>query len=146
MFHKPTKRKTGAKVKVPQTRGAKGAGTVFYSRARKCWVARKPIGRRNGKTVYLERTGKTQAEAIRRRDAASPPGPDTTVGAWADRWLTTLDMKPQSKDDYANAVRLRIRPALGHHKLVSLTPFDVEEAARAWGRSACASPAISPWR
>lgn len=114
------------------TRGARGLGTVFESRGR--YVARKPIGTRNGRTLYLERTGATQAEALRKLALASPPTPTMTLSAWLDRWLPTLDhMKAQSRDDYEIAVRLRIKPALGHMPLTGITTFDVERAVREWG-------------
>jgi integrase len=98
------------------------------------WVAKKPIGKRGRNTLYLERTGKTQAEAIRRRDAALPPGPTTTVSQWAERWLADLTVKPQSKDAYAQTVTLRIAPELGHRPVAAVTPYDVERAAAAWGK------------
>lgn len=126
-----------------RTRGAKGLGTAFESEARGCWVARKPIGTkvRNGKrvTVYVERTGATQAEAIRRRDAAGPPPANLTVGQFAERWLTELEVRPGTLRTYRESVRLRIVPVLGPLRLATLTSADVERAARKWGAEVSAN-------
>lgn len=122
-----------------RTRSPRGTGTVFHSKARKLWVARKPIGRRKGRTVYLERTGATQAEAMRRRDQALPPGPRTTVAQWCTRWLSELNHRPLTMDSYRRSVTAWITPALGDVPLRVLTPHAVESAARLWGKSLSAN-------
>lgn len=117
-------------------RAPRGTGTVFWSEPRNCWVARKPIGKRGKDTVYLTRTGATQAEAIRRRDAALPPDPAAaTVGDWAARWLADLAHKPLTLDSYRNSVEKYIVPQLGPVPLRALTAHGVESAARTWGRA-----------
>lgn len=127
-------------------RGPKGAGTVFYSKRRKCYVARRPVGTRltrggRRRTLYLERTGKTEREAIRRRDAAAPPGPATTVAEWAERWLAGLDVREQTRDDYRNTVERRVVPSrhLGHRRVAEVTVYDVECARTEWGQAASAN-------
>lgn len=135
-----------SKRKGPRVRGAKGLGTAFYSAARKCWVARKPVGHaiRGGRrvTVYVERTGATQAEAVRRRDAAGAPPATVTVAQWAERWLEELDVRPRTLASYRESVRLRIVPALGPLRLSALTAADVERAARQWGARVSANSAL----
>lgn len=123
-----------------KTRAARGTGSVFFSKRRGLWVARKPVGRKGANTVYLTRTGATQAEAIRRRDAAAPPTPGDrlTLAAWLPRWLESLDVKEQSRDGYRACVTLRIAPTLGHLRVADLTAFHVEEAVRKWGRQVAA--------
>jgi integrase len=122
------------------TRAPRGTGTVIQ-KGPHLWIARKPNGTRiNGRgqrvTAYIERAGRTQAEAIRKRDAALPPGPRVTVAEWCDRWLPTAKVREQSRDEYAKHIRLRIKPDLGHLTVASLTPFDIEEAAQRWGSKA----------
>lgn len=123
------------KTKKKEHRAPRGTGTVFE----KCpglWVARKPIGKRRGRTVYLERTGKSQAEAIRRRDGALPPDPRaTTVAAWADRWLASADVREQTRDDYRVTIDRRLKPSLGPRLISAVTAYDVERAATEWGRA-----------
>lgn len=129
-----------------RTRGAKGLGTAFESEARGCWVARKPVGTkiRNGKrvTVYVERTGATQAEAIRRCDAAGPPPANVTVAQFAERWLDEVAVRSRTLRTYRESVRLRIVPALGPLRLSALTSADVERAAREWGASVGANSVL----
>lgn len=124
--------------KPKDTRAPKGSGTCFYSKSRKRFVARKPIGTKivkgKRKTLYLTRYGKTRAEAIAKRDAAMPPGPQTTVAAWARTWLDACDVREQTRDLYRQSVTLRILPQLGHRRVAEVTAFDVERAAAAWGK------------
>jgi hypothetical protein len=107
-------------------------GTVFGSESRGCWLGRKPIGKKKGKTIYLTRYGDTQAEAIRRRDLTLPPDPNTiTVGEWADRWLESAKVREQTRDGYRQSVELRIKPELGHRPVAEVTAFEMERAAAA---------------
>jgi integrase len=85
------------------------------------WIARGPGGK-------PERWGRTQAEAIRRLAEAGPPGPDVTVGQWADRWLAGLSVKPATRKGY-NWSLSHIRPHLGSVRLRDLTPTRVERFA-----------------
>lgn len=106
-------------------RRAKNTGSVFYSPRLKLWVARGPKGR-------PERTGHTQAEAIRRLAEARPPGPDATVAEWGERWLSTLGVRSGTRTNYENTVRNYVVPQLGHTRLAALTAHDIEVAARRW--------------
>lgn len=118
-----------------KTRGARGLGTVFYSKRLRKWIARKTV---NGRRV--ERRGPTQQEAIRRRDAALPPDPDTTtVGDWCAAWLESADVREQTRDVYRQSVSLRIVPQLGRAKLAAVTAWDVERAAAVWGTQVAAN-------
>jgi integrase len=121
-------------------RAPRGSGTVFYSKARGLWIARKVVGRKGLRTVYLERTGATQKEAIANRDRATPPDPDTTtVAGWAETWFEGLDVSPLSKDAYRASLDNHILPHLGAVKLKSLTAHRVEVAARVWGHKVSAT-------
>lgn len=112
-----------------------GAGTAFYSKAHGCYVARKTVqGRR------VERWGRTRAEAIRKRDAAVPPDRDTTtVAAWCERWLESLDVRPLTRDSYAHSVEKWIVPVLGALKASALAAHHVEAAARKWAEKLSAN-------
>lgn len=116
-------------------RAPRGTGSVLYSKRRKCWVARKPVGRKGGRTQYVERSGATQEEAIRRRDEALPPPKSVPLCDWWARWIASAELKPQSRDSYEEAWRKRIGPRLGHRPVAALTAYDVEEAVRAWGKA-----------
>lgn len=127
------------KSQAKKSRAARGTGTVFYSASRKCHIARKPIGTRvrKGKreTVYLTRTGKTQAEAIRRRDAAGPPSAKTTLAEWAEQWRADLSVSPLSKDAYRASLDNHILPELGPVVVTKLTAHRIESAIRVWGKT-----------
>lgn len=126
---------------VKKPRAPKGSGSCFFSRPKNCWVARKWVNKRR-----VEKTGRTRLEAIQRLYSSVPsvpppqsvpaaaPSSNMTLSEWCDYWLPTLclDLKPQSIDSYESAIRLRIKPDLGHFPLSALTAFDVECAARVW--------------
>lgn len=68
-------------------------------------------------------------ELRRTLDAGLPP-PDArlTVGAFLDRWVGNLSGRVQTKTaaDYADTVRLHLKPALGRRLLTKLTVADVD--------------------
>lgn len=113
----------------PKPRAPRGTGTAFYSKTRRCWVARKTV---NGHRI--ERFGKTQGEAIRRRDEALPPGPTVTVGEWADRWLKGLRVRPSTKAIYKHTIEKRIRPSFGPVRLTELTTWHIEAEVAEWAK------------
>lgn len=107
-------------------RRPRGTGTIFYSRPRKRWIGRKPVGRTPaGRTRYVECWGRTQEELVRRLDAAGPPGPDVTVSGWTERWLDTLTVGRPTADNYRTSVG-HVAGRVGHLKLSALTTHDVE--------------------
>lgn len=125
-----------AKEKPPgkKRRGPKGKGTVFLRGG--VWVARKPAGKLpSGKTRYLERRGRTQAEALRRLAEAGPPGPQTTVSEWAAKWMAASDLRPGTAADYAHTVERYVGPTLGHLKIREVTAHQVEAALRTWAKT-----------
>jgi len=107
------KRRTG--------RRARGTGSVFYSELRGRWIGRGPGGR-------PEVWGRTQAEVVAKLAAARPPGPRTTVGQWADRWLKSLSVKPATFRSYKKSVA-HVKRHLGGIALADLTPTRVESFA-----------------
>jgi len=111
------------------SRRAKGTGSVFFHEGRGVWVGRKPVGTLpSGRTKYLERCGKTQAECVAKLNAAVPPGPDITLAAWADRWLAGQGTRAGTRRAYGCDVR-HIKLHLGSVRLRDLTPTRVEQFA-----------------
>jgi integrase len=114
-------------------RRARGTGSIFFSQSRNCWVGRHPVGvTASGHTRYQTVTGPTQAIVLARLAALAPPGPRTTVGEWCARWLEHLDVRPRTRDSYTQSVRDYIVPTLGHLPVATLTPQQIEHAARQW--------------
>ncbi|GAA2875358.1 site-specific integrase [Streptosporangium fragile] len=90
----------------------------------------------NGERVRKKVSGKTRAEVVekvrklREGIAKGLPVPDDkiTVGAFLDRWLSTLPghVADSTLDDYEDTVRLHLKPGLGRHKLTALTVAHVD--------------------
>ncbi len=138
------KKRTPAKPKAdpPEKRRARGTGTIFYDARRGAWVGRVPVGRTPaGSTKYVTRSAPTQRELLAAMAAARPPGPETTVGQWCERWLKDIDVRPGSMDSYSKSVRLRIKPALGHVRLCDLTTHQADAAVKKWVRDTSAATA-----
>lgn len=105
------------------TRRASGTGSIFRTtrRGKTVWIARGPGGK-------PEVWAPTQAEAVRRLAAVRPPGPDVTVGQWADRWEASLQVKPATVRSYKKSLA-HVRKHLGTIKVTALTPTRVEQFA-----------------
>lgn len=103
-------------------RRARGTGSIFYDEARGKWVGRRIVGRTAaGKRLYREVSGKTQAEVVKKLEAAGPLGSDATVSAWAARWIGTLDVRASTLARVRSSVDTHILPALGGAKLAEVT-------------------------
>lgn len=118
-------------------RRARGTGTLFFDKPRNVWVYRKLVGHdpASGKPRFLTRSHANQVELVKLIEDLAPPGPRTTVGEWADRWLKGLDVRGKTLDSYTLSARDYIKPTLGGVKLTALTPHRIEEAARYWIQS-----------
>lgn len=89
-------------------------------------------GRQKQKSV----SGKTQKEVAQKlRQLAVEVDNGTyrepcrmTVGEWLDTWQEQYlnDLKPLTKEMYATAVRIHLKPALGMKKLDALLPADIQ--------------------
>ena len=113
---------------------AKGEGTI-RKRTDGLWEARLSVpGRRTPKSFY----GKTQAEALRKREEAKAQvdrGIDfdagrLTLGEYMERWLSgplKQSVWARTYEDYAWLTRKHITPALGHVKLKELTAEHLDE-------------------
>jgi integrase len=90
----------------------------------------------DGERIRKKVSGKTRPEVvekirkIREGIAKGLPVPDDkiTVGAFLDRWLSTLPghVADSTLDDYEDTVRLHLKPGLGRHKLTALTVAHVD--------------------
>lgn len=119
------------KLTIPKRRRARGTGTIFERGGQ--WVARVPVGKYpGGGTRYVEVSAPTQAAVIERMKGVAPPGPDTTVSEWCERWLAALDVRPSTRTGYERQVRARIVPHLGHVRACELTASQVKVALAAW--------------
>ncbi len=116
-----------AKDKKRKGRRARGTGAIFFSKARQVWIGRRTVGKNaKGKPVKIEVWASTQAEVVKKLAAAGPPGPDTTISQWADRWMTSIDVRPATVNNYEKSIRLYIKPTLGPLKMKDLTIGRVE--------------------
>ena len=102
------------------------------------WEARVTVGAdpMTGKQRQRSITGKTQqevAQKLRQLTAEIDNGTyrepsKMTVGEWLDIWQEQYlnDLKPLTKEMYATAVRIHLKPALGMKKLDALLSADIQ--------------------
>lgn len=102
------------------------------------WEARVTVGAdpMTGKQRQRSITGKTQqevAQKLRQLTAEIDNGTyrepsKMTVGEWLNTWQEQYlnDLKPLTKEMYATAVRIHLKPALGMKKLDALLPADIQ--------------------
>lgn len=102
------------------------------------WEARVTVGAdpMTGKQRQRSITGKTQqevAQKLRQLTAEIDNGTyrepsKMTVGEWLDTWQEQYlnDLKPLTREMYATAVRIHLKPALGMKKLDALLPADIQ--------------------
>lgn len=122
----PNTPKKTPKKRQRQNRRARGSGSIFYSEKRKLWIGRRPTGRTAaGRTTYRQVSARTQSEVVMKLNAASPPGPDTTVAEWGARWLAGLTVRGSSLESYTTTANLHIIPALGPTRVRDVTASQV---------------------
>lgn len=113
------------------SRRGNGEGTITRRRDGR-WEARFTDGR--GRSCLY---GKTRAEvaaklreAQRARDAGRVAAADRqTVAAYSMQWLETVapNVDRDTRDRYAELLRIHVLPDLGHVELAKLTPEDLEQ-------------------
>lgn len=142
---------------MPTKRRGHNEGSI-HRRGDGRWVAVIALGVQDGRRVRKYLYARTRAEVTQKlRDAqavihAGLPVPDErlTVAAYLEHWLT--DVLPESVgsvntlDNYAWAVRKHLVPALGHKRLVKLTPADVAELLRAKATAGMAKSSLARLR
>lgn len=120
----------GSVRKVTRTRGGK---KYDYWEAR--YTAGVDLG--TGKLIRRSITGKTQKEVAQKLKAATAAidsgtyiAPNKqTLGQWLDIWQKTYlgDVKPRTREIYADDIRLHILPALGAVRLEALTTHEIQQ-------------------
>lgn len=119
------------KLKLRERRRARGTGTLFERSGQ--WVARVPVGRYpGGGTRYVEVRAPTQAACIERMRTVQPPGPETTVAQWCERWLTQQQVRPSTLGDRQHTVERWIVPHLGACRVCDLTAGQIERVVSQW--------------
>jgi integrase len=119
------------KLTIPKRRRARGTGTIFERGGQ--WVARVPVGKYpGGGTRYVEVSAPTQAAVIERMKAVQPPGPDTTVAQWCERWISQAQVRPSTLADRRHTVARWIVPHLGAYRVCELTTGTVERVVSQW--------------
>lgn len=117
-------------------KGRRGHGEDSIYRDGDRWRGAVSLGRGpDGSRRRVKVSGRTKAEVVaklkevhRAFDAGvEQPTSRLTVGAYLDRWVVGLQGRVEAKtaSDYADTVRLHLRPALGHRQLTDLTVADV---------------------
>lgn len=107
-----------------------GEGSI-YPRKDGRWVATITInGQRYQRYAKTKSEAHKKLSAIRLQNATGTlVKPDsTTVGDWLDRWLddNQIHWRPATYSDYADIVRLHLRPAFGKTKLQKLTAIEIQ--------------------
>lgn len=120
------------------TRAAQGNGTIRRRTVTRkgstytYWEARITVGRDPGTNKQIQRsfTGKTQAEVLKKMQAASveietgtyQEPVKITLAEWLDTWVAEYltDVKPRTLDSYKTTIKTHIKPALGAVKLQAL--------------------------
>ena len=116
------------------TRRGPNEGTVRL-RPDGYWEARVLVASPDGRRVRRSLFGKTRAEvrtkltaALQANEEGVPvPGTGLTVGICFDQWLESIhgSVRPKTYSSYASNVKLHLAPGLGHRRLGSLTPQQV---------------------
>lgn len=63
---------------------------------------------------------------ISRGDYIDPRAGEVVLRDWAEKWLSTLSVKPKTRESYESLLRSRVLPAFGRRHLVDLRPSDVQ--------------------
>lgn len=115
-------------------RGARGTGTIFFSKSRRVWIGRVPAGGQttNGHTRYREMWDPNQTNLVKRLKELRPPGPTTTVRQWSKRWIELSTARDSTRDGYAYTLSKFILPTLGHIRVAALTTHQCEAALKQW--------------
>src|SRR4051812_42083358 len=100
-------------------RRARGSGSIFFNESKQRWVGRKVVGKTaTGKPVFKEVWAKKQSDVVKKLADVGPPGEDTTVTAWAARWLKTLSVRPATLANRTEDLDNHILPAIGHIRVM----------------------------
>jgi integrase len=122
------------------TRRSPGAGSL-YKRATKSgflWVGSVTLPSADGTQRRKTVSARDRGIAIRKwrdlqaavADGLVTASPGMTVGRWLDYWLAEVrgpNVRPNTRQFYADTIRLHIKPALGRRRLGQLTAVHVRD-------------------
>ena len=99
-----------------------------------------------GKVYTRTFTTKREAQAFERAERSArdrgewvdPHAARQTVAEWVAYWwkLHSPNLAPKTRSQYDSTLKRWILPAIGHRRLSSLTPLDLQELVNDWARSA----------
>jgi len=111
----------------------------IYKRQDGRWAASVDLGFIDGKRVRKAFYGATRkavsaklttALGRQQRGAVVNTNDQISVGAYLDRWLATVSVRPKTKRQYEQVVRLYLKPAIGPVRLARLEPDQVRALVR----------------
>jgi integrase len=121
----------------PKARSS-GESSIFKDGAGR-WHGFVSMGKKeNGRRDRRHVSGAKRADVVAKvraieakRDAGmvEAAGRAPTVGEWLDHWLDNIaarKVRPRTLESYCSAVRLHLRPGIGHHRLDRLQPEHLE--------------------
>ena len=76
--------------------------------------------------IDAERFAAEVESDITRGDYLDPRAGQVLLVDWADKWLSTVSVKPKTKASYESLLRSRILPAFGRRRLENLRPSDIQ--------------------
>ena len=113
-----------------------GTGSVYKitdRQGRIRWVAQRSIGSRTNRRL-VTRTRDTEREAraalrelVAEAEVVTNPT-RASLSSFLERWVGDVrNIRPRTRVEYANAIRLHINPAIGDIRLAALLPLHVEQ-------------------
>lgn len=114
-------------------RRRRNEGSVFFSKSDGAWIARFPLGVRDGRRVgkkvrcHSESDAKAELERLRRAYAADGDPARDTLDRYLELWLRDHgpSVRPSTRVSYEGHVRMHISPLLGGIPVAKLRPTDV---------------------
>jgi integrase len=115
-------------------RRRRGEGSVYCDRSGGTWVARYPLGVRDGKRVSKrvrapsEAAAKAELETLRRAYGQGGDPATMTLDTYLAAWLAAMEptVRASTATSYSGHVRMHISPLLGGIVVARLRPHDVE--------------------
>lgn len=118
----------------------RGEGGI-WKRADGRWEGRVDLGWQDGKRKSKSTFGPTRKAVADKlvdvhksvQDGEPLPNERTTVAAFLDRWLASVQnkLRPRAWATYEQAVRLHLSPGIGHERLARLRPLRLEQWMKA---------------
>lgn len=123
---------------------------MFYDRSSGTWVARFPLGTRNGRrlgkkvTAPSERLAVAELENLRRIYGTGSEPATMTLDAYLADWLAGVrgSVAPATYVSYSGHVRLHIAPLLGGLPVIRIGPPDVRRLITALGSAGLAANTV----